>query len=117
MPSYIKFVNAWNRHQLRTENGLTPLQLWNKGLLSASTQFQNEIASGLTVSNDYGVDTDVLGISHSLDEDRVVIPEVDIHLSDSELEYLHMHHEPLQRSDNNGVDIYEEVKEYIASLY
>lgn len=67
-------------YPLRTENGLAPLQLWNRGLLSASTQFQNEIASGLTVSNDYGVDTDVLGISHSLDEDRVVIPEVDIHL-------------------------------------
>lgn len=113
----VQFVKAWNRHPLRTENGLTPLQLWNRGLLSASTQFQNEIASGLTVSNDYGVDTDVLGISHSLDEDRVVIPEVDIHLSDSELEYLHMHHEPLRRSDNNGVDIYEEVKEYITSLY
>ena len=45
------------------------------------------------------------GISHSLDEDHVVIPGVDIHLSDSELEYLHVHHEPLQRSDNNGVDI------------
>ena len=38
-------------------------------------------------------------------------------MSDSELEYLHMHHEPLRRSDNNGVDIYEEVKEYITSLY
>lgn len=31
----LQFVNAWNRHPLRTENGLTPLQLWNGGLLSA----------------------------------------------------------------------------------
>ena len=69
-------------------NGLTPLQLWSRGLLSACTQFQNEIASGLIVSNDYGVDTDVLGFTQNLDEEGVVIPEVDIHLSDSELEYL-----------------------------
>ena len=52
----VQFVNAWNRHSLRTENGLTPSQLSNTGgLLSASTQFQNEIASGLAVSNEYGV--------------------------------------------------------------
>ena len=113
----LQFVNAWNRHPLRTENGLTPLQLWNRGLLSASTQFQNDIAIGLSVGDDYGVDADMPSISQSLDTDGVVVPEVDVHLSDSEVNYLQTHYEPLRRSDSNGVDIYTEVKEYIESLH
>ena len=42
-----QFVNAWNRHPLHTENGLTPLQLWHRGLLTASAQLQHDIADGL----------------------------------------------------------------------
>lgn len=81
-------------------------------------QFQNDIASGLTVCDDYGVDADIPSISQSLDEvDGVVIPEVNVHLSDSELEFLQTHYEPLRRSDINGVDIYAEVKQYIESLH
>ena len=53
----VQFVSAWNRHPLRTENGLTPLQLWNRGLLSGSAELQNDIASGLSVADHYGVDT------------------------------------------------------------
>jgi len=39
-------------------------------------------------------------------------------LSDQELEYIQEHYNPLQRSDCtcNGVDVYMQVKDYIASL-
>ena len=109
-----QFVNAWNKHPLRTESGLTPLQLWNRGLLSASLQFQEEIASGLIVEDDYGVDA---GATYCFNDDEgVVVPEIELDLSGPELEYLRNHFNPLQRSDYNGMDIYIQVKEYLATL-
>lgn len=111
-----KFADAWNRHPLRTEGGLSPLQLWHRGLLSGSSQFQEEIASGLTVDGDYGIDSDMLGTTETLDEDGVIVPEVNINLSDSELDHIQAHYNPLQRSDNNGVDIYTQVKGYITTI-
>ena len=110
-----QFVNAWNRHPLRTENGLTPLQLWNRGMLSASHQLQDVIAQGLTVSDDYGVEYNTQGTVF-FDEGNVTVPEIELNLSDQELEYLQNHYNPLQRSDCDGVDIYMQVKDYIASL-
>ena len=86
-----QFVNAWNRHPLRTENGLTPLQLWNRGLLSAASQFQNDIASGLSVDDDYGVDIGTIGSTNSLDDHGVVVPEIELDLNDSELIYIQQH--------------------------
>ena len=111
-----QFVSAWNRHPLRTENGLSPLQLWNRGLLSASSQLQSDIASGLSVDDDYGVDTGILGNTYCLDDEGVIVPDIEFDLNDSELDYIQAHYNPLQISDNNGVDIYMQVKEHIASL-
>lgn len=31
-----QFVSAWNCHPLRTENGLSPTQLWTRGLIHAT---------------------------------------------------------------------------------
>ena len=38
-----QFVSAWNMHPLRTEGGLSPLQLWTRGLLSSSAEWQHEL--------------------------------------------------------------------------
>ena len=65
-----QFVSAWNRNPLRTESGLSPLQLFHRGI---PPQFQEDIASGLSVGDDYGVD--ICG-GTSDDDDRVVVPEV-----------------------------------------
>ena len=109
-----QFVNAWNRHPLCSENALTPLQLWNRGLLSASPLWQNEIAQGLTVSDDYGVESYTQA---TVCFDQVTVPDIELDMSDRELEYLRDHYNPLQRSDCNGVDIYIQVKDYITSLH
>ena len=104
-----QFVSAWNRHPLRTESGLSPMQLFHRGILSASPQFQEDIASGLSVGDDYGVDI----CGGTSDDDRVVVPEVGFILTDTQLHYMH---NPLQRSDSNGADIFMHVKEYIRNL-
>ena len=42
-----QFSNGWNNHALRTENSLTPIQLWSRGMLSAPPDIQEEIVEGL----------------------------------------------------------------------
>ena len=81
-----QFVSAWNNHPLRTENGLTPLQLFNRGILSASVELQADIASGLAVDDDFGVDVGASMFCSNLH--GVVIPEVVFTLTDSELDYV-----------------------------
>ena len=105
-----QFVSAWNNHPLRTENGLTPLQLFNRGILSASVDLQADIASGLAVDDDFGVDVGASMFCSNLH--GVVIPEVRFTLTDSQLDYVQQNFNLLQRSDYNGVDIYIQLKEY-----
>ena len=108
------FQHAWNRHPLRTESGLTPLQLWNRGLLSASTHWQEEICSGLTTP-DYGVATDIISTASNYDK-TVIITPLEVNLTNQNVSYLQAHFNPLQESDSNGVDIYEAVRQYLHSL-
>ena len=38
-----QFLSAWKNHPIRTEHGLSPLVLWQRGMLSAAPQWQQEI--------------------------------------------------------------------------
>lgn len=112
-----QFAGAWNMHPLRTEGGLSPLQLWSRGLLSSSSEWQDEICSGLAVNQDlYGVETDIESYSGCFNHQMVVIPPFDINISDQQLQYLRENFNPLQSSNDNGVDIYIAVKLYVGSL-
>lgn len=81
-----QFASAWNNHPIQTENGLSPLQLWTRGLLSAAPTYQAEIFDGMTVGDDHGVEGNNQGIS-SIDREGVVVhvPEIDIDLSQRQL--------------------------------
>ena len=94
-----QFVDTWNRHSIRTENGLTPLQLWSRGILSATPQIQEEIAEGLAIDADYGVEIGEQSHTNIFDSESVIVPEIDVGLGDQQLEYIYDHFNPLQRSD------------------
>ena len=112
-----QFANAWNHHPLRSENSLSPLQLWNRGLLTGSEEVQSEICQGLQmVDDDYGVD-DYVGSLNSADHERntniVNVPEIDVNLTDSQYTHMHENFNPLNQSDEHGVDIYIQLKDFI----
>ena len=102
-----QFVSAWNNHPLRTENGLIPMQLFARGIISASEEFQADIACGLSVDDDYGVD--VGGSMFTSDHDGVVIPDVGFTPTDTQLYYIEEHFNSLLRRDYNGVDVYSRI--------
>ena len=100
-----QFASAWNFHPIRTENGLSPLQLWTRGLLSAAPTYQAEIFDGMTVGDDHGVEGNDQGIS-SIDYEGVVVPEIDIDLTRQQLVYIEQNFNPLRQSQFNGIDVY-----------
>ena len=76
-------------HSIHTENGLTPLQLWSRGTLSATPQIQKEIAEGLAIDADYGVEIGEQSHTNIFDSESVV-QEIDVGLCDQQLEYIYM---------------------------
>ena len=107
-----QFVRAWNRHPLRTEGGLSPLELWSRGLLSSSSEWQDEICTGLTHDDSYGVETDIES-NNCFNHSRVIIPPFTINISNQQLQHLTDNFSPLQSSNENGVDIYVAVRLYV----
>ena len=75
-----RFVKGWNHHPLRTEQGLSPMQLWTRGMcLTTPTVFEQP------ADFDYGIDP---GRSQNPFDggNAIEIPESMINLSNAQLE-------------------------------
>ena len=106
-----EFASAWNSHPLRTEGGLSPLQMWRSGLLSSSAECQEEIFTGLTVNENF-CDIDQSYV-RCFDHEGIVIPPFSSTVNEHLLHHLRENINPLQRSNNNGLNIYSSVKDCI----
>lgn len=111
----LQFMAAWNHHPMRTEHGLSPLQLWQRGMLSASPQWQHEILDGFRVPADYGIDFGP-HFSSTFDHLSVVVPEIDLSLTSSQRTQLQCLYHPMQHSNLGGMDIYVNVRQYVADV-
>lgn len=114
--SIAQFINAWNHHPLRTERGLSPLQLWQRGIMSAPSEWQQEVLSGLSVASDYGAEDFIESFTSSFDQQSVTVPRIDLPLTPHQRSYLHQTFSPLANSDENGLDIFINVKQYLRRL-
>ena len=106
--SLAQFVEGWNHHPICTAQNKSPHQLFTAGML----QLQN---SGLTaldyfdnVDSGYGIDEDAPEESNAIE-----IPESSYILNDESFELLQQAVDPLQHSDNYGIDIYELALQFI----
>ena len=111
----LQFMEAWNHHPLRTEHGLSPLQLWHRGMLSASPRWQQEIADGFCVPPDYGIEESE-DFVNNFHHPSVVVPRTDINLTTHQKRQLEGLYSPFQYSDHGGVDIYVDVRNHIFDL-
>lgn len=109
----IQFVEAWNHHPLRTEHGLSPLQLWQRGMMCASPQWQQEILEGFSVSQDYGAEDCGLCFSTTFNQLSLVVPRINIQLTSQQLTHLQNMFLPLAHSDEGGVDIFVNVRQHL----
>ena len=54
----------------------------------------------------YGVETDTDSYSGSFDHQGVIIPPFNINIDEQHLQHLRENFNPLQNSNDNGIDIY-----------
>ena len=113
----VQFMNAWNNHPLRTEHGLSPIQLWQQGMLSAFPAWQQEILAGFRVPAHYGVDCNTTtSISHTFDQPSVIIPEIHLLFTTQQLMQLQALFSHFQTSDNAALDIYVNIRQYLVDI-
>lgn len=92
----LSFQKAWNYHPLSTENNLCPLQLYTAYSLGSSL-FEDPRPPEYTTESDNEVEESC---------ERVMIPEVNIPLSDNSLQQLYGSINPLQDCDDFGKQFY-----------
>ena len=100
------FARAWNNHPMRTEHGLSPLQMWMRGLIVSHIQEP--------VWEDYGVEEGQC--ANPFDEGSVTVPAVLNQLNRNQLQYLALQHDPLKCSNYHGFDLYLAVKEEVERM-
>ncbi|KAK2861028.1 hypothetical protein Q7C36_005194 [Tachysurus vachellii] len=101
------FRDAWDNHSMRTENNLTPNQLWEVG------QYQNPISNPL--SGSAAVEQE----SGDSEEDHFGVNVLAIHmlqLTNEQIVQLISQIDPLQESNLFGVDIYLQTLTIVQNL-
>ena len=101
------FWEGWNHHSIRTENNLTPHQLYARGTLTMHSSGLSALDFLDEVDDMYGVDDGDL-LEASVGAETVTVPESVLTVSDAVLQELAQRVNPLAASDNYGIDIYQE---------
>ncbi len=107
-----EFRGGWNNHSVRTEHNLTPLQLYSAGMVRLRNSGLTAMDYFDSIDSDYGVEEEGLPGS----DEQVLVPELHVHLSEAEQTRLQSTVNPLQDSDNYGIELYEQTLEFLRQL-
>lgn len=109
----IEFTEAYNNHSIRTEHGWSPYRMWINGMLNQGTSGSMTNPEHDGFIDHYGIDPE----EHvdSSEED----PELEQNVFQVENEIIHhlkTYIDPLQPSDDLGIDIYRNVRHVLNTL-
>ena len=113
-----QFLEAWNNHGVRTERGQTPNQLFTSGSLRLRNSGLTALDFFDAVPETYGIDSD-LGVSHGDeegDEEGVEVPTTNLNLSHEDMDALQSSVNPLDESEEFGVDLFLQTLEILQSF-
>jgi hypothetical protein len=108
------FREGWNHHSIRTENNLTPHQLYAQGALSMHSSGLSALDFLDEVDDMYGVDDVEASVSGP---ETVTVPESILTVSDAVLQELAQRVSPLSASDNYGIDMYQEAVDILTQHF
>ena len=106
------FEEGWNNHGMRTEHGQTPHQLFVAGALRLQQSGQVALDFFGTIDDGYGFDEETIAVDDS-DSNALTIPEGRFALTAEHLHQLKIQIDPLQESDNHGIELYERTLTFI----
>ncbi|XP_046896213.1 uncharacterized protein LOC124485884 isoform X2 [Hypomesus transpacificus] len=104
------FHEAWDNHPIRTEQNLTPNQLWQVG--QALNPVADPLPEAILVPEVEWEESVYISEPHP----GVNVPVLDSPLSDEEMVQLQDAIEPLQYSESFGVDIYVNTVQFVENL-
>ena len=111
------FKDGWNSHGVRTEQGQSPEQIFVAGLLRPRESRITALDFFDNISSDqYGVEEEGL-VGNSITENNVIIPENPFGLTNQQIHQLEEEINPLEASQNHGIELYEATVEFIYNLY
>ena len=102
-----KFQETWNHHSLRTEHNSTPYQLFTSGVLRLHHAEMVSLNFLEDVDDRYGIDHGHFQVDHDESED-VVVPPINIQLTEHQVNTLQQTVNPLADSENYGIELYEQ---------
>ncbi|XP_071855216.1 uncharacterized protein [Apostichopus japonicus] len=116
-----KFVLQWNHHKMRTEHSSSPLQMF----VMRSLEVQGSLSTAVVdmwenaTHQDTSIDT---ASRHSDEEDDASLTYVDVPttvapITDTQLEQLRQHVNPMETSENFAVDMYLQALHVISEFH
>ena len=113
-----QFKLSWNSHGVRTERGKTPNQLFTEGALRLHNSGRTAVDFFDSASELYGVDfeDDSIPPDDDPEDAGVMIPTIQVDISDEQIEDLKATIDPLSNSDDYGLDIYQRTLDFLNGL-
>nr|XP_055036502.1 uncharacterized protein LOC129423984 [Misgurnus anguillicaudatus] len=103
--SAAEFQNQWNNHGLSTQGGQTPLQLWQRGIVN-NTGIHNPSMNGIyDTERGFGID-DSVTLSDLHTNNNVVVPSINITISDTTMLTLQQNFDPFEDDGNHGIYLF-----------
>ena len=103
------FQDGWNHHGIRTSGHLSPQQLFTEGALRLHSSRLVALDFFDNISSTFGTSDD----DPMPPIEIIIIPETHFYLEPALFEQLKRTINPLEQSENYGIDIFISVKEYI----
>lgn len=103
------FREGWNHHGMRTVSHLTPHQQFTRGALQLHSSGLAALDFFNNVDDSYGLSIEDPVPVESTSTVHVMIPQLNFSLQSRELNQLVAMFDPLQESDNYGIDLYMSV--------
>ena len=110
------FSDGWNNHGIRTERNKSPFQLFTEGAILLRQSGQSGLDFFDNVDLSYGTDEQGLVAQDGDDHEGVAVPDCGFSLSEEHFLELQQTVNPLQRSDNYGIELFEQTIGFISSV-
>ena len=109
-----EFRQSWNHHRIRTAQHKTPYQLFTAGCMILQQSQLTAFDFFSDVDASYGVDPE--GPEPDDEDGTVIVPRLNFQLQPEDYQQLTIMINPLSHSANYGIDLYEQVIQFINTL-
>lgn len=110
-----EFCVGWNNHGVRTAGSKTPNQLYTEGALRLRHSGLVALDFFDTTDENYGVEEGGLSVDSDDDEEGVEVPRCGFTLLDVHFRQLCHIVDPLQSSENYGIDLFQQTVGFITN--